>query len=61
MAYEENPTNKEDKYMRYTKPQILKLVDASSGIMNVMSKNPDTINDNFHVLGTPAAGYDGDE
>jgi hypothetical protein len=47
--------------MRYTKPQILKFVDASSNIASIMAKHPNTSNDNFEVLGTPAAGYDGDE
>jgi hypothetical protein len=47
--------------MRYTKPQILKFVDASSNITSIMAKHPNTSNDNFEVLGTPAAGYDGDE
>jgi hypothetical protein len=61
MAHMENPTKEEDKYMRYTKPQILKFVNASSSIASIMAKHPSTSNDNFEVLGTPAAGYDGDE
>jgi hypothetical protein len=47
--------------MCYIKPQILKLVNASSTIASIQTKNPSTMDDNFDVLGTPAAGYDGDE
>ena len=60
-AYKENPTKERTNNMRYTKPQILKFVDASSNITSIMAKHPNTSNDNFEVLGTPAAGYDGDE